>query len=63
MKKHKKLSEKEAAKIMSQTFSAVAHLHANKITHRDIKPENILFRNGDVKIIDFGLSRIHTHSK
>jgi len=39
----------------------VDYLHQRGIVHRDLKPENILFANKkyeDVKISDFGLSRI-----
>jgi len=54
-------TEKEAAKIFKQFMSAVCHCHSMKICHRDLKPENLLFLNktdDDLKIIDFGLSRI-----
>jgi calcium-dependent protein kinase len=48
---------------MFKLFSAVGHLHQKKIVHRDLKPENILFENKkleecEIKIIDFGLSKI-----
>jgi calcium-dependent protein kinase len=48
---------------MFKLFSAVAHMHSKKIVHRDLKPENILFDNKkysecEIKIIDFGLSKI-----
>lgn len=40
------------------------YCHTQGIAHRDIKPENFLFetkaKDSDIKIIDFGLSRILT---
>lgn len=75
----KSLSEKEAAMIMKQCFSALKYLHHNKISHRyvnqeyiwewyrDIKPENFLLKNKDnienVKMIDFGLSKDYSETK
>ena len=66
----KSLTEKEAASIMKQSFSALKYLHENQISHRyfpiliynrDIKPENFLLKNKDdisnIKMIDFGLSK------
>lgn len=44
-----------------QLLSALGYLHANNITHRDFKPDNILINNLeplDVKLTDFGLSKI-----
>ncbi|CDI76498.1 CAM kinase, CDPK family, putative [Eimeria acervulina] len=53
-------TEKRAALLMRQVFSAVNYLHSNHIMHRDLKPENFLFlspaRDSPLKIIDFGLS-------
>lgn len=39
---------------------SVAYLHEMGIVHRDLKPENILCGNriGDIKIADFGLSKV-----
>lgn len=52
-------SEKDAAFIISQLLSALAHIHANGIVHRDIKFENIMLLSPDCQImnlIDFGAS-------
>jgi serine/threonine protein kinase len=35
-------TEREAALVMHDVFTAVAFLHARGIAHRDLKPENIL---------------------
>ena len=60
------LNEKEAALIMKKIFSATKYLHERGICHRDLKPENFLFshkgRDGEIKIIDFGLSKQYDSS-
>ncbi len=52
------LSPLRALRITSQILDCLSGLHESGLVHRDIKPENIMLsREGDVKIIDFGLSR------
>lgn len=51
--------ETKAANFMHQCVLALGHCHQLGIIHRDIKPDNIVIGNdGEVKIIDFGLSLI-----
>lgn len=53
-------TEAEARLVMQPLLEAVAYLHRLGIVHRDIKPENILCGDqlNDLKIADFGLSKI-----
>lgn len=55
-------SEAVAAKVFKQILQALNYCHNMSIVHRDLKPENFLFvspdANADLKIIDFGLSKI-----
>jgi tRNA A-37 threonylcarbamoyl transferase component Bud32 len=49
-----------ALSIMRQVAAALQRAHELGVIHRDIKPENILLtRRGEVKVADFGLSRIY----
>ncbi|GAU93692.1 hypothetical protein RvY_05590 [Ramazzottius varieornatus] len=54
-------TEREAASIMRDICSAVAHLHSMQIAHRDIKPENLLYSkagpDGVLKLTDFGFAK------
>ena len=54
--------EKDAAILMRQVLRSINYIHSQGIVHRDIKPENFLFDSkeldSDLKIIDFGLSKI-----
>uniref|UniRef100_A0AAR2LJH6 non-specific serine/threonine protein kinase n=1 Tax=Pygocentrus nattereri TaxID=42514 RepID=A0AAR2LJH6_PYGNA len=64
LKQHKLMSEKEARSIVMQIVNALKYLNEIRppIIHYDLKPGNILLVNGtacgEIKITDFGLSKI-----
>uniref|UniRef100_A0A8C9T6Y9 non-specific serine/threonine protein kinase n=1 Tax=Scleropages formosus TaxID=113540 RepID=A0A8C9T6Y9_SCLFO len=64
LKQHKLMSEKEGRSIIMQIVSALKYLNDIRppIIHYDLKPGNILLVNGtacgEIKITDFGLSKI-----
>ncbi|MFP5347606.1 MAG: Stk1 family PASTA domain-containing Ser/Thr kinase [Actinomycetes bacterium] len=48
----------EAVKLTAGVLSALEYSHHAGIVHRDIKPANVMVtRNGDVKVMDFGIAR------
>jgi serine/threonine protein kinase len=51
--------QNEKIRIISEIASGLSYLHSHNIVHRDIKPENVMLdESGEVKIIDFGFSKI-----
>ena len=50
-------SERDAAHIMEQVFSAISYLHSKGIAHRDLKPENLMSigsgADESIKLADF----------
>ncbi len=56
----RKVSSKEASRIMTELLQAVSGIHKLGIIHRDIKPENVLIdKSGHVCLIDFGIARLY----
>jgi serine/threonine-protein kinase len=57
-----------ACEMMRQACSALQYAHERGVVHRDIKPANLLVMRSPegiptVKIVDFGLARLHTSAK
>ena len=59
------LTEEEASRIVRKVTSALVYMHSRNVIHRDMKPENLLLAHKpsspndiEVKIIDFGLSKV-----
>ncbi|GJQ11456.1 hypothetical protein GpartN1_g3247.t1 [Galdieria partita] len=54
------LEENEAKLIISQVLSGLLYLNnlPRKVIHYDLKPANILFKEGEVRIADFGLCKV-----
>jgi Tol biopolymer transport system component len=49
---------RKATEVATQIARGLAEAHDKGIIHRDLKPENVfLLRDGQVKILDFGLAR------
>ncbi|XP_031310486.2 serine/threonine-protein kinase 17A [Camelus dromedarius] len=59
--------EEDVQRLMRQILEGVHFLHAHDVIHLDLKPQNILLTSdsplGDIKIVDFGLSRIMKDSE
>jgi len=58
------IPEKESKELFLEILDAVKFAHNNKIIHRDLKPSNIMItREGDVKIMDFGIAKVIDYDK
>ncbi len=59
----RRLSTGRALELTEQALAAVAHAHAANVIHCDIKPDNfILFPNNQLKLTDFGFSKVAQHT-
>ena len=60
----KYFSEDQVLNWFTQICLAIKHIHDRKILHRDLKSQNIfLTSSGMVKLGDFGIARVLTHTR
>ncbi|MBI4346353.1 MAG: protein kinase, partial [Elusimicrobia bacterium] len=58
LRRLKRLTLPDTAKILAGVCAAVECAHGRAMTHRDLKPSNIMIdRDGRVKVMDFGIAR------
>jgi serine/threonine protein kinase len=59
VRKRRKLKEEVAKFLFHQIITGVRYINSKNVLHRDIKLDNILLTSsGDVKICDFGVSKL-----
>lgn len=58
LKSNGRIPEKEAVFLLKELVLALQDLTKHDILHRDIKTDNILFKDGQLKLGDFGLCKI-----
>jgi len=55
----KTISAEKMNNIMYKIIEIIELIHSNFVVHRDIKPHNFMINNGDIFLIDFGLSTFY----
>jgi serine/threonine protein kinase len=55
--KGRQFREQACVQIASQLLELVTYLHARGIVHLDLRIPNVLFKDGELYLIDFGLAR------
>jgi serine/threonine protein kinase len=57
--KHRKITVEKMNILMLKTLDIIERIHRFFVLHRDIKPANFMIKDGDIFLIDFGLSTFY----
>ena len=57
--KHKSISQEKLDTIMNLLLGILENVHQHYVIHRDIKPQNIMMKDGELFLIDFGMSTFY----
>jgi serine/threonine protein kinase len=56
---HRIIDTTKAAMILLKILDIFENIHKHFVLHRDIKPQNFMIKDGDIFLIDFGLSMFY----
>ena len=56
---HKSISQEKLDTIMNILLRILENVHQQYVIHRDIKPQNIMMKDGELFLIDFGMSTFY----
>jgi len=54
------INHKKMASVMIKCLDILRQIYNSRVIHRDIKPQNFMMNDGDINLIDFGLSTIYS---
>jgi casein kinase 1 len=57
--KHRQITVEKMNILMLKILDIIEHIHRFFVLHRDIKPANFMIKDGDIFLIDFGLSTFY----
>ena len=57
------INHKKMSSVMIKCLDILRHISGLQVIHRDIKPQNFMMNDGDINLIDFGLSTIYSNKE
>jgi len=60
--RERRLSVRDAVRVLRDVAGALAYAHARGVVHRDIKPDNILISDHHALVTDFGVAKALSHA-